>query len=496
MNEDQFAWAKLAKGVIGTDNVDATMGDELPANALLGLPRATINQACAPGGVIILMGADPKERLGTLYLRLRHAVTQDKASLIELTPTATGLSGLAAATLRARPGDTGDVARALVAGGANNTVGGVSAEEINAAHALLDGRPVTVVVGRTSLAESPTSTLEAVSALAELPGVRFLPGAHRANVMGAMDMGLAPGLLPGRISLADGVANVDWPNVPASAGSDTVSTLERAAGGEIDVLFLLGADPLADAPDPDTAKRALDTVPLVVAIDLFASGSVRQANVILPAASFVERDGSTTNIEGRVAAVRQKVTPPGTARADWVIAAEIAERMGADLGFAGLEDIWSEIARVSGPHHGLSHAAIAEAPDGIVVSGGSLEFQPPTDRGAAQPLDGYAFRLVATKRMFDQGALVQQSDSLAALADRARIRVNPSDFNALGVAAGTPVRVTSPAGSLEIPIHADPAVPKRTAVADVNQAGADVRVLFVPDARAVDVRIETTESAG
>src|SRR5690606_24961147 len=76
-NESVYAWVKLAKGVIGTDHVDAQLADGLPADAVLGLPRATINDACRPGGTVILLAPDPKETLGALYLRLRHAVVAD-----------------------------------------------------------------------------------------------------------------------------------------------------------------------------------------------------------------------------------------------------------------------------------------------------------------------------------------------------------------------------------------------------------------------------------
>ena len=98
-NESQYAWAKLAKGVLGTDHVDAQLGDGLPAEVVLGLPRATIDRACTPGGTIVLLGPDPKEELGALYLRLRHAVVYDGATLIELTPRRTGLSDHAAHSL-------------------------------------------------------------------------------------------------------------------------------------------------------------------------------------------------------------------------------------------------------------------------------------------------------------------------------------------------------------------------------------------------------------
>ena len=97
-NEAAYAWVKLAKGVVGSDNVDAQLGDGLPAEAVLGLPRATINDACRPGGTIILLGPDPKETLGALYIRLKHAVVEDGAKLIEITPQRTGLARYAAAS--------------------------------------------------------------------------------------------------------------------------------------------------------------------------------------------------------------------------------------------------------------------------------------------------------------------------------------------------------------------------------------------------------------
>ena len=103
-NESAYAWAKLAKGVLGTDNVDCQLGDGLPADAVLGLPRATIDDACRPGGTILLVGVDPKEELPVLYLRLRHAVVEDGVTLVELVPHGTGLSSLATHSLRPRTG--------------------------------------------------------------------------------------------------------------------------------------------------------------------------------------------------------------------------------------------------------------------------------------------------------------------------------------------------------------------------------------------------------
>ena len=104
-NEDQYAWVKLTKGLIGSDNIDAQLGDGLPAEAVLGLPRATIDDACRPGGTVLVIGPDVKEELPVLFLRLRHAVLNDGVKVVELASTATGLTdGLAAESLRYRPG--------------------------------------------------------------------------------------------------------------------------------------------------------------------------------------------------------------------------------------------------------------------------------------------------------------------------------------------------------------------------------------------------------
>ncbi|MGI9624450.1 MAG: NADH-quinone oxidoreductase subunit NuoG [Acidimicrobiales bacterium] len=492
-NEAQYAWTKLAKGVVGTDNVDAMLGDELPAHAILGLPRATIAEACQSRGTIVLLGPDPKEQLGTLYIRLRHAVLQAGARLIELTPAATGLADVATVSLHARPGEVGKVARAMVSGVVDGDVGGVSADRIEQAHALLS-EPVTVVVGRGSLAESVLPTLEAVDALNAIDGVSFLPAVRRGNTMGALDMGMAPGLLPGRKVIDSDSSDFSdaWPTVPAAPGSGTEEMLEAAAAGNLDVLFLLGADPVADALGQTDPAAALENVPTVVAVDLFANASNQFADVVLPATAFTESNGSHTNLEGRISPIRQKVTPPGTARPDWLIAADLASRIGSDLGFESAEAVWEEITSLSSVHD-LTADEIEAAPDGVLVTGnGSVEFQAPNGYTEVEPLDAYSLRLATTRRMYDQGTIVQNCAHLAELAEPTYLRLNGYDFNRLGVSAGTPVSVSSATTSVQVPVVADDGVPKGVALIDHNRSGVDSRALLDSDAVSVDVRVETS----
>ncbi len=366
-NESAYAWAKLAKGVIGTDNVDCQLGDGLPPEVVLGLPRATIDEVCAPGGTVIVVGVDVKEELPVLYLRLRHAVVEDGATLIEIVPTRTGISDIAAHTLAHGPGGAAAVATSLLSE-TPSTAGGIDASAIAAAKAALGDGPVTVVLGRGNLADSADIVVAAAGALRDgLADVRFLSGLRRGNVHGALDAGLAPGILPGRVGLDAGRSHFHevWSTVPANVGLDTAGILTAAADGKLDVLVLLGADPLADFPDTDLARRALAGARTVIAVDTLPSPSVHQADVVLPAAGYAETSGTTTNIEGRISRLAQKVTPPGTARADWVIAAELAFRLGDDLGVESVEDVLAELATVSALHRGLTFDHIGI--DGVVV---------------------------------------------------------------------------------------------------------------------------------
>jgi NADH-quinone oxidoreductase subunit G len=374
-NEDAYAWAKLAKGVIGTDSVDAQIGDGLPAELVLGLPRATIDEACSASCVVVLAG-DLYEELPVLYLRLRAAADEDGVPIVELTPRTTRLSPQAAATIATAPGGAPRIARALTS---KTRPADVSAEVWEAAVSALgsvgvDGEGLVVVLGRGSIAESASVVTEAAGVLAAAyPAARFLPALRRGNVMGAIEMGLAPGLLPGRVDLGDGKgwyrSEEGWSAIPEERGRDTEGILKALADGSIRGVVLLGADPIGDFPDLDLATKALEAAEFVLAVDCVSSPSVKHADVVLPAAMHHERGGTTTNIEGRVLRVGQKLTPPVLCWPDWMIASELAARLGGDLGVGSVAELWDEIERMAPSHAGLTRAVLDSpaARDGVVV---------------------------------------------------------------------------------------------------------------------------------
>ncbi len=266
------------------------------------------------------------------------------------------------------------------------------------------------------------------------------------------------------------------------------SCLRAAAEGKLDLLVLLGADPLNDCPDVDLARRALAGARRVLSIDTFLTDSNANADVVLAAAAYGEKSGTTTNLEGRVTTVAQKITPAGTVRPDWMIAAELAIELGHDLGFGSVADVTDAIAATVPAFAGITTAALATQRDGIVtaISPAAL----PDVSASARERNTYDFRLAVSRKLYDNAVGTSRSPSLSPLAPGAAAHVHPLDFDQTGVAAGADVRVVSARGSVVLPLVANPAVPRGTVWAPFNQPGADIREVMDSTVPVTDVRIE------
>jgi len=480
-NEDAYVWAKLARSVIGTDNLDAQLGDGLPAEAVLGLPPATIADACNSDTVLII-GPDLKEELAILHLRLHVAANKGQTRVIEIGPTVTGAETYAQRSIRCLPGEAAKTLLALLE------------SDDPLASQLLEGSVVTVL-GRASLAESATPALEVAAVIRDrLPHATFLPALPRGNVRGALDMGLAPGVLPGRTSLDRPTESLldQWQTLPDKAGLDTTGMLQAAASGQLDTLILLGADPLRDFPDRNLAAEAFQRVKTIIAIDNFITDSVAQADIVMPSTAYGEQDGTTTNIEGRISRLSQKITSPGSTRDDWMIASELAWRLGGDLGVGSREEIWREIEQVAPSHQGITIERICgpEAHEGIVVKETSIE---PTLVEPKEPpvVDGYGLRLVSGRKLWDAGTNTSHSASLNHLAEEAILKVHPSDLQRLGVLSGATVRVISTRATETVTAVADDQILRGTAVLPFNQPGGGANRFIDATALVNDIRIET-----
>ena len=465
-NEEAFAFGKFLRTVVVTPHVDAQIGDGLHADfAACVTPRATIPDIDT-AGTVLLWGADLKEEFPVLYLRLRRAARELGVKLVIAHPRRTGLDDVAAHKITYRPGEGPDVLRKLAAG---------EGEFAGAAAALGDG-PVVALVGRTGLAEDPRLA-EAVAAHAEEQyDARILPLIRRGNVFGALDMGLAPTLLPGRVSVTDDVgrANLEdrWGPLPAGIGKDAAEILAALSDGELKALVLLGADPARDCPDPVLASTALEAAEFVVAFDAFITDSSRHADVILPVATYTEVEGTVTNLEGRVQKVNALVPPAGQSRPVWSSLDDLAQVMGGELVAPSAEAVAKEIAEVAPAYRGISWDLLdwGAGREGAVVplAEGSQPLEHiPVDPGVR--VVSSRMTLHTSRVLFDDGVLVRNSPALAALAPAPRAHLHPRDAALLAVTDGDIVAIEG-IGSVALPVVLDSTLAPRTVYVPFNLA--------------------------
>jgi NADH-quinone oxidoreductase subunit G len=459
-NEDAAAWAKLAKDVIGTAHVDAQLDDGLPAALVMGLPRATIDQAAAAKTVLLLCG-DLKEELPVLHLRLRDSASKRRSRIVELSTTGSGLTELAYRSIRFRAGEEAALVHALIANGSAAAVG-VDESDLAAIREQIASGTMVVVLGRPSLASDAAYTTEAAMALHQAyPEARFLTTLRRGNVLGALAAGLTP----------------------SNGGKGTREILQAAAAGHIGVLVLLGADPLADFPDAQLAAQALAGADTVISIDTYISASTARAHVVLAAAAYGEKGGTTTNLEGRVSRLAQKVTVAGTARADWLLAAELSDRLGSDLAIGSISDAWSALC--------ASNPAFAALPeqlgDGVVAD---LTAALPTLTALEIPVaGGYTLRLATSRKLYDAGTQLAASPSMSGLAAGTQVHLNPYDYDRL--APGTSVKVSTDRAAVVVPAVSNPQIARGSAWMAYNQPDAAVSSLIDSGSMVTEVRVET-----
>ncbi|WP_305041694.1 molybdopterin-dependent oxidoreductase [Geoalkalibacter sp.] len=158
--------------------------------------------------------------------------------------------------------------------------------------------------------------------------------------------------------------------LPRPNGMGAQAMLQAAAEGNLSALYVIGEDPLLSYPDRAKVAAALDKIPFLVVQDLFMTDTAREADVILPAVSFAEKNGTFTNAERRVQRLRPGVKSPGEARSDLSIFALLAARMKDPLVFTGPEAVFAEIAQTVPEYAGLSFNAIG--PEGVVWGGEHL----------------------------------------------------------------------------------------------------------------------------
>ena len=452
-NEDAYAWARLAREVIGTANVDAQLDDGLDPT-VLGIAPATIDDAAA-ATTIVLLGPDLKEELPVLYLRVRDAAEKRRTRLLELSPKATGLTPYTWRSVRYEPGQQAGVVRSTLA-------------EAEVAEQLGRG-PVVVIVGRANLAEPQEWTTQALAAvLAAAPGAKVLPVLRRGNVRGALAAGLTPG----------------------EGGLATAGILDAAANGRIGCLILLGADPLSDVPDADAgptrARRGADGHRRRHPPDRLGGAGRPRA----PGRGVRREGGHHDQPRG----ARHRAQPEGHRAGIGAGRLDHRRRAGAVARDATSASARSRRCTTSSsppcprsrrprrprsPRTGTASSSRSRRPRLADVT-------TPT----VTPRSSYDLRLVVSRTLYDAGVAVATSPSLAPLAPGGRLHVHPLDLDRLGATTGTALKVSSASASLVLEVEADPGVARGTAWLPFNQPSSTAGALLDSTAPVIDLRLE------
>lgn len=420
--EDAYAYAKFARIVLGTNDIDfrirAHSEEEAQflASAVAGRPMAVTYADLESAPAVLLAGLEPEEESPIIFLRLRKAYRRRGLPVASIAPLSTrGLEKMGGRLIATPPGGEAGALDALTG----------------------ELQPGTVILVGERLASAPGAYSAAVR-LAEATGARLGWVPRRAGDRGALEAGAAPNLLPGGRPVADPTARAEaaagWnvESLPDTAGRDTAGILSAAADGTLRALVIGGVD-LDDLPDRHAAVAAVDAAPFVVSLELRHSAVTDRADVVFPVAPVTEKAGAFVNWEGRPRPFEPALPP--TATADMRVLAALADEVGVDLGLRDAVAVRDELARL-GPWLGTP----AAAPD--------VPAPPP-----AQATAGTAV-LAGWRMLLDpgRGRLQDGEPHLAGTARPALVRLSAATAAEIGAANGEPVTVTSRAESATLPL--------------------------------------------
>ena len=453
-DEDAYSLSKLARVVVGTNDLDhrrqfnGGRAEELEAASPMRVTYLDVERASA----IVLVGLDAEQELPILHLRIRKAARRG-ARVFVIHSRRTRLSDVAEHVL-CLPGEESFVLERVAA----------SDDPANApiSEALREAGEDGVVIAGPGLAEHVLAADVALRAATRF-GSRFSLVPRRANDRGALRAGVHPRLLPGgrRVDVQAEREEVEavWGQVPGEPGRNAAEMLRAAAAREIDVLFLVGVDPLTDFPDAALARRALGNVRFRVVQSLELGSLEPYADAFLPAAAPFEREGHLTTWEGRGRRLAPVRGPAGVARPDWEIFAALARAMDADLGLSTLTELQEEAG-------GL--LASREAPA-----------RPSAWAAAGRPALVEGLTLFSYPLLVDEGRLSRDAFELkAALEERPFVEVHPHDCEKLGLADGGRALVTTEAGEATVVVRVTEHVAEGSVFLPFNQPGLSANELL------------------
>ncbi len=521
-NEENYLMQKLMRVAIGSNNVDncariCHAPSAAGLSASFGLAGGTNPfEDFDRAGVFLLCGTNPTEAHPVVGARIKQRVISG-ARLVVVDPRRTEIAGYADVHLRPRPGtnvavfnglaavligeglideafigertEGFEAVRALVADYTPERVeeiSGVPAGDLREAAGLYgenEARAIVWGLGVTEHAHGTDGvrTLCNLAALTGSVGTAEGCGANplrgQNNVQGASDMGAMPDILPGYQKVADAEAASTFGEawgveIRPQRGLRIPEMFDAAVAGELKALIVFGEDIAQTDPDSGHVRAAIEACELVVSQEIFLSETASLADVVLPAASFLEKDGTFTNFDRRVQRVRPALEPPGEARPDFEIIRALAAELGTDLGCSTPAEAFAEMASLTPTFRGISHERLDreggrvawpcrspddpgertlyrerfETPSGKAQLA-AIPYAPPGE----QPDAEFPLLLVTGRRLehYNAGTMTRRTRNLQ-LVPEELLELHPDDAAELGIGKGERVNVASRRGQIEV----------------------------------------------
>jgi formate dehydrogenase alpha subunit len=508
-NEDNYVLQRFARCVLGTNNIDNGGRLYNPASRIgLGSSLSfsgTTNYLSnlEQTELILVIGADPDSSAPAVGYAIKCAVKQRGVKLVLIDPRRTRLTLFSHLWLRPNVGtdvalinglakviiDEGLLDEEFVARRTDNfeafdeslkkytleyveKTTGVAGQEIRAVARLYARASRAAIVYGTGITQYTTGT-DCVKALANLvlltgnigrKGGGIYALQRENNGQGACDMGTLPKYLPGYQSVADAQARgkfeARWGvSLPAEAGLTALEIMEQAENGKIKGMYIVGENPVLSFPNSGLVTKALASLDFLVVQDMFLTETAKLAHVVLPAASFAEKEGTFTNFEGRVNKVRKALEPIGTSLPDWEIVVRLSDKMGYPLPFSSLQDVTSEIEALvpsyeaytdSERHDELAYGEAGRT-YGRQLLKGFARFSPIAyTPQAGKKKSAYPFTLLTGTTLYHFGTGNRSSRAwrLRKFLPQSFVEIGEADAQKLGVSQGDKVSVISPVSKL------------------------------------------------
>jgi formate dehydrogenase alpha subunit len=507
-NEDLYIFQKFMRTVIGTNQLDSSarygyLNFVSAMNQALGIHRMMntleeINKAKA----VLIIGANITSTNPVVSLRVKSAISLYKAQAIVVDSVQTNMAKLGSHPIMVNPGTEGFFIQGLVKSVIHQDLidedatkaypealtalkqaaesysledisqqTGVDVEQFHEASRIFAEAPRAIIIcgeGILRHAYGYQHMLQLID-LAWVTGKLGKPGCgintftEEANEQGAVDMGVAPELLPGAVSFADAEARdrfkqawgTSLPDVQHKGGH-LIDILDRCRKGEIKALYIVGENPLGTLPASFHVQEALEKLDVLICQDPFLTETAKLAHVVFPASTFAEKDGTVTNQEGKVQYLRPALDSMGESTLDWHIMVGMANALGLPMEYDTTQDIQQEIRKILPGYYNLGMAAKVTPNPSRYFSNGYVKDVGPRYSIKKKGNTHRPFGLRMTQLLYHSGKLSTQASGLIEISsNKKNLYMGSEDLKNVGLISGDRIRLTSDQGTLDMMVAED-----------------------------------------